>query len=301
MHVGEFWFEQPRWDAIPCIANTAERALWECLKGKAPLSTTGEVTFPGWHSLAVIREATSSQFDRLGELSWCVKDGPVAALALSGRGFHGQRARTWHALPGNLHLSSLMPLGMPLASVAPTLMMLPAVAVAEALQQLAPECRPGIKWVNDVLLASAKVAGVLTATTVEHTSARLVRFGIGLNIVAAPDLIPTPFVPRATSIRQQGLQITAAQLVPVLLNRLQLGIERLLAGNTQAIVTAYQRYLVGIGKRVRLVDESCDTITATTPIMAEGIMAGVNPDLTLKLTGYPTSVGRGRLAFVEPE
>ncbi|MBD3220918.1 hypothetical protein GF314_06710, partial [bacterium] len=104
--------------------------------------------------MAVIDRAPRSQYDALLE---AVRAGggvpaPLAALALTGERFHGNRGRPWVAERGNLHLSCVVPVDLPAAASAAALAAIPAVAVCEAIAGECGDRPPRIKWVNDVLV-----------------------------------------------------------------------------------------------------------------------------------------------------
>src|SRR5437879_13241457 len=65
----------------------------------------------------------------------------------------------------------------------------------------------GLKWPNDVLAGGQKLSGILLeAETVPAGLAVVV--GIGTNVIAAPEGMPTP----ATSLHALGIQIAAEEL-----------------------------------------------------------------------------------------
>jgi len=150
----------------------ADRTLWSGLSSR-PSLWLGDGLDPGaknfWSRAFVIGVASSSQFDILHQaLGTGIRfPGPVVCLALQGRNFHGQRGRAWQAEPGNLHLcAGFQPLDLE-ARDGLALTMLPAVAVVEAVRTVSHDkLKPGIKWVNDILLDERKVAGVITSTQV---------------------------------------------------------------------------------------------------------------------------------------
>lgn len=70
---------------------------------------------------------------------------------------------------------------------AATLALVAGVALARTVAALAPDARAQIKWPNDLLVGGAKCAGIL----MERTGNSVV-IGIGVNLVAAPDLPDRP-------------------------------------------------------------------------------------------------------------
>jgi BirA family biotin operon repressor/biotin-[acetyl-CoA-carboxylase] ligase len=93
----------------------------------------------------------------------------------------GRMAHTWFSPPGNLYVSILLRTGQP-ASSASELSFVTALAVADAVEALLPrQIRALLKWPNDVLINSGKIAGILLEQAEDATI-----IGIGLNILQAP-------------------------------------------------------------------------------------------------------------------
>jgi BirA family transcriptional regulator, biotin operon repressor / biotin---[acetyl-CoA-carboxylase] ligase len=93
----------------------------------------------------------------------------------------GRLARTWYSPPGNLYISVILRLGVPVQRMS-ELGFVAALAVADTVAALLPKrIRQTLKWPNDVLVEEAKIAGILLE--MEGEAAIL---GIGLNILEAP-------------------------------------------------------------------------------------------------------------------
>ncbi|MBS0643272.1 MAG: biotin--[acetyl-CoA-carboxylase] ligase [Proteobacteria bacterium] len=93
----------------------------------------------------------------------------------------GRLLRAWFSPPGNLYLSIILRIDVPLQRMA-ELGFVAALAVAETVEALLPKrLRPVLKWPNDVLLDDAKISGILLE--MEGDAAIL---GIGLNVLEAP-------------------------------------------------------------------------------------------------------------------
>ena len=103
----------------------------------------------------------------------------VAARQDSGRGRQG---REWKSLRGNFHGSTLVQLqaGDPPAA---TLALTAGLALIRAVEAAAPATGLLLKWPNDLLLGSAKLAGIL----LERQDDRVVA-GFGVNLANAPQV-----------------------------------------------------------------------------------------------------------------
>jgi biotin-(acetyl-CoA carboxylase) ligase len=293
-----------RVDSLPA----SDRALWRALgEGDRLWSGTGaEPGPPGyWSRALIVAEARASQFDALGALLAAGPGlpGPTACAALSGRGFHGLRGRPWLSAPGNLHLCAVFPEpGLP-ARDAGSLTMLPAVALVEAIRATSGgRLRPGIKWVNDVLLDGRKVGGVLTATQTQGGIVRSVLFGVGLNVSTTPRVPPTPFVPSAGSLAEAGASVTWADACTGVLAALGRWMTRVATAGPGALLEAYRGASLVVGREVCVFEDSEDTpAEAGRPPspLHRGTVRGIAADLALIVEGVETPVARGRLAFAE--
>ena len=153
----------------------------------------------------------------------------VAGQQTAGRGRQGRR---WISPPGNLYASFLVrtarfpgftpPRAAEIGFVA-------ALAVADALDTAIAGSR--LKWPNDVLLAGAKVAGILT-----EMASDAVVIGIGINVAHAPPDMPYP----VTSVASLGGTISADALLVTLADRLD---HRLLAWDTAGFAAVREAWL----------------------------------------------------------
>jgi len=109
--------------------------------------------------------------------------GPLWVTAGRQSAGRGRRGRTWTSEPGNLFASLL--LTEPAAPEHwPELSFVAALAIHDTIADIAPGARPqlAIKWPNDLLLAGAKFAGILT----EGEGTATVAVGIGINCSSHP-------------------------------------------------------------------------------------------------------------------
>ena len=104
-------------------------------------------------------------------------------------GGRGRQGREWHSPPGNLHASTLVRL-RPDDPPAPTLALVAAVALHEVASAcLAGGARIEIKWPNDLLVAGAKLSGIL----LERIGDAVV-VGFGVNLADHPDETARPAI-----------------------------------------------------------------------------------------------------------
>ena len=132
--------------------------------------------------------------------------GPLWITADRQTAGRGRRGRAWVSPPGNLHASLL--LTQPTAAEHwPQLSFVAALAIHDALVDVAAHLKPllAIKWPNDVLLAGAKLAGILIEA---ESGLSAVAVGIGVNCAFHPADTDFP----ATDLAAAGAAVTPAVL-----------------------------------------------------------------------------------------
>lgn len=161
---------------------------------------------PGlWQYAFFVKSAPSSHFDLLVESSQGNFALPDWLLCIAGSGshFHGQKGRPWTAQEGNIHLSIYISPGKKIDHYHAGLPVLSAVSIVQTID--ATEGLKGwakIKWVNDVQIQGAKVAGFLVHTHSVQDRITGVILGIGLNVEKTPRLTHDVFVPKVGSLRE---------------------------------------------------------------------------------------------------
>ncbi|MDQ3245548.1 MAG: biotin--[acetyl-CoA-carboxylase] ligase [Pseudomonadota bacterium] len=129
--------------------------------------------------IRIVERTGSTNADLLAEAGAVEGDWLVARAQESGRGRQG---RKWVSTPGNFFGSTIVNLraGDPPAQ---SLSMAAGVALIRAVEVAAPATGLILKWPNDLLIGSAKLAGVL----LERSGDRVVA-GFGVNLAAAPEV-----------------------------------------------------------------------------------------------------------------
>ena len=133
----------------------------------------------------------------------------VAARQRAGR---GRGSNVWKSPQGGLYVTWIT--WLPVASL-PWVPLAVSAALAEALEDLAPTLRIGLKWPNDLLVGGRKLAGILCQSKV--VDGRVwVAAGFGVNVETAPALAVEPPAP-PTCLREAGVAISAAKAAEVVL------------------------------------------------------------------------------------
>jgi BirA family transcriptional regulator, biotin operon repressor / biotin---[acetyl-CoA-carboxylase] ligase len=176
------------------------------------------------------------------------EQGPLWISAFAQTAGRGRRNSTWVSPPGNLYATLL--LSEPSAPAhAPQLSFVTALALHDAVAACAPQLGPllKVKWPNDLLLGTAKVAGIL----IEGESAPTfsVAVGIGVNCVAHPQDTAYP----ATDLASAGAPVTPAQLLAALSAAMQRRLEQWQRGQGFSAIRAdWLKRAAGLGEAIRV-------------------------------------------------
>lgn len=161
-------------------------------------------------ALPEIDSTNAEGFRRGGGPAWI-----LAGFQTAGR---GRRARPWVSPRGNFHATLVMH-PVETAKVVALRSFVAALALREALVVLTglPESLK-LKWPNDVLLNGGKVAGILLESAALGTSAPTLCIGIGVNLIAAPDMaiVESGAVPPVSLLAETGIRVTPEALLGTL-------------------------------------------------------------------------------------
>lgn len=135
--------------------------------------------------------------------------GPAWFLGLEQSAGRGRRARAWASPLGNFHATLVLfpkesPDQVALRSFAAALALRDALVALTGLPQAL-----SLKWPNDVLLNSGKVAGILLEATSMGPGVQALAIGIGVNLIAHPDqsLLEPGALPAVSVLSETGLRI----------------------------------------------------------------------------------------------
>jgi len=243
-----------------------------------------------------------SQYDRVIALRDEQGELPdrLACLAGSGENFHGQRSRTWVAAAGNIHLTVHFRPPETVPDCGRGFPLLAAVSVLDTLDSLPGlEGRASVKWVNDILLDSAKVAGFVAHLQSQDEQVRSAVLGLGLNVETTPPLQPSPFVPRATcakAVSPQPQTCSLGAVLILLINRLEENYRKLCSGDLPLLLTRYRRRSEVLGRRVRVLS---DPLEGPPRELGSGIVTAIGENLELHLRGRDKPLSRGRLILLD--
>ena len=175
----------------------------------------------------------------------------VALLQTAGRGRLG---RVWESRQGDgLYISFLTPV-LP-GELLPLVPIAVGLAVAEAVEAEAAIPDMGIKWPNDIIAGSRKLAGILC----EGAAGRAV-CGIGVNLCQSREDFLSAGLPHATSLLMESAAVpSAARLAAAIANGLEPRLDALHREGAAALVPDFRRRCVSIGRRVRAISAAGET------------------------------------------
>ncbi len=167
--------------------------------------------------------------DRALELAAAGEPEGSLVLAEQQTGGRGRRARSWHSPPGLGIYASLVLRPRVEAPKAPLFTIAAAVSVATALRAGGVVAR--IKWPNDVLVGTRKIAGILGESRGSEPEIRDLVIGIGLNVHQEAGDFPGDLAPTATSLRiESGAAPRRAEILAAVLEEFERRYSRLLRG-----------------------------------------------------------------------
>lgn len=161
----------------------------------------------------------------------------IARAQTAGRGREG---RTWASPPdAGLYLSAVVRPPLPLAHVPPMTLAI-GVGLCDAARELGVTAT--LKWPNDLLVGTRKLAGVLVEAQSQGARLEAVIVGIGVNLGGA---IPPELAPAAITLAEAlGTDAVAGQalrerFLAALFAHVESWIDRYVAGGLPSIVPAW--------------------------------------------------------------
>jgi len=186
--------------------------------------------------------------------TWATEGAPHGAMVIAheqtaGR---GRRGRTWHSPRGAGLYVSFVARPEVEPALAPTLTLMTAVAVQDALTAGGAEV--GIKWPNDLLARDGrkKVAGILVEVTSAAAGIAHAIIGVGINLLERER--PDAIAEYATSLEALGAATDASQVATQIANRVERYLEELVEYGPESIIAAWKDKALGVGEAVELHD-----------------------------------------------
>lgn len=205
----------------------------------------------------------------------------------------GRRGREWHS-PVGLNLYTSVILRPDIAPErAPTITLLAAVALAEAIEETLKESstpmRPTVKWPNDILVGGKKVAGILTEMSSEPDKIHHIIVGMGVNLNLEAKALPSELREIATSLKDcSGEVVDRADFTARLYSSLEKWYTLCLlqgSGNFGPAIDMWRGYFDRVGTHVKV-------STTGEEVSQEGTCMGIDDDGALLIKNSKGAVER---------
>ena len=174
--------------------------------------------------------------------------GPLWIVTAEQTAGRGRRGAAWVSKRGNLYATLLLSEPSPKAA-APQLSFVTALALHDAVADLAPQFGPGLKlkWPNDLLLGGAKLAGILIEG--ESDPAFAVAVGIGVNCAHHPEETAYP----ATDLANAGALVSPQALLGALADAMARRLKQWSQGQGFAAIRAdWLKRAAGLGQDIHV-------------------------------------------------
>ena len=164
----------------------------------------------------------------------------------------GRLGRRWDSPAGvNIYTSIILCPDMP-PVFAPQITLTAAVAVAETITEYLGR-PPEVKWPNDILINSKKIAGILTEMNSEMDRINFVVIGIGVNMNMSKKMLPEELRLIATSLKEEaGEEISRIDFIQTLYLNMEKWYKKYLKDGFEPARNAWKGYFRMEGKMVKV-------------------------------------------------
>lgn len=193
--------------------------------------------------------------------------GTVAAAREQVHG-KGRLGRTWQSPKDESVMFSVLLRPQIAPSEAAAVTPLAGLAVCKALRSFTGlDCR--IKWPNDVIVGSKKLAGILTEMSAEFDAVEYLVIGAGVNV--SQTAFPEEIARKATSLLlETGTRFDPNRLLAALLNELEAEFVRHRLELTAEALGEYAALCATVGRRIRFTRGGAPVSGTATGIEANG-------------------------------
>ena len=199
------------------------------------------------------------------------KEGTIIVADEQTKG-RGRLAREWYSPKySGIWMSLICKPNIPIQQ-APQLTLLTAVAVAQAIEEVA-EVSPFIKWPNDILLNGKKVTGILTELQAEADRVHSIIIGIGMNVNQEQEDFPDELQNKASSLRvEMGEIYPRERILASILKHFEVLYFRYMEDGFSHIKQLWESYAISVGKKITATTINDKIIGIALGITDEGVL-----------------------------
>ena len=219
-----------------------------CLMGDDLMARLPEEIVVG-RQIQVFKETASTNelAERLGRDG--VEEGAVVLSEFQSKG-RGRLGRTWLSPGGKGILMSVLLRPDLRPPEVTRLTVIGATAVVRAIERCT-SLSPSIKWPNDVMMGSRKLAGILTEMSAELDRVRYVIIGIGLNVNQTEEDFPRELDGVSGSLLlESGVEVDRAALATAMIEELDQDYHRVINGRFKEVAEEWQSKCSTLGCQV---------------------------------------------------
>lgn len=169
------------------------------------------------------------------------------------------------------------------------------VAVCDAIDQ-ALGIRPGIKWINDLVLGNKKLGGILTELSIQNGIAEYAIVGIGINCLGKTEDFPPEIRDIATSLQDHlNAPVDTEALIAEIIHSLWDMRKNLFSRNFMA---AYEKDCITLGKEICLLQNDQKSYGVAKGLTGNGELIVEFSDGTTKVVHHGEVSVRGLYGYI---
>ena len=218
--------------------------------------------------------STNTRMKELARLG--APHGSVAVCELQTAG-RGRLQRSWEAPRGEALMQALLLRPRLPTEKAQLCTLAAAVAASQAIEDVCPPLKPGIKWPNDVVLNGKKCVGILSELTADMDGIEFIVTGVGVNVNQRE--FGGGLGERATSMllelrreEPDAAPLCRRGLLAAYLRRMEDAVDALEREGLEGIREAYLSRSVTLGARVRVTGTDADFVGVAEDIDQTGAL-----------------------------
>ena len=171
------------------------------------------------------------------------------------------------------------------------------VAVCRAIQKAAG-VMPQIKWINDLVLNSKKLGGILTEISIDSQTGLVDYAIIGIGINCLQEAFPEELSHIATSLLlETGKGCTPGNLAAYLMEELE-KLSHTLLTQKNSLMEIYRSLCVTLGKEVKVLSAEHSYVGLAKDITSDGSLLVLLPDGTQRIVSSGEASTRGLFGYV---